>query len=341
MSTNCPKCNRPKVSPAGEPDNFCECEDKALNAVIAEAVDAWMTAGCPSNSPTALDGSQTPAGAAGWIDGWTGRGVSNADVQAELEARRDGLHVLNEFTKWHPDVEGIPCPIDTTEKHRAWLKKLAALCDRIAELETVLRRNAATFREIDDAAGRDATKMEAQKWKIQYLQDDLASARNQLDAVTKAKPPTHYYQQWQAAAELNSRLEAERDEARHALAQCKYQSEKRKEMLLRVARERNALRAELATERARREAAEAVVAKLPKTVDGVPIVPGIRLFPRADCELENEQGALVVEYAGIIIQDSVPSEYGNEELDVEEAGACFSTREAAQAALSPAPARPK
>ena len=69
-------------------------------------------------------------------------------------------------------------------------------------------------------------------------------------------------------------------------------------------------------------AAQAVVDKLPKTVDGVPIVPGMTVWPRGDLFIGDEQGAVVK----LILWDDLSGEV---ELDARH---CYSTEAAALAA---------
>jgi hypothetical protein len=146
----------------------------------------------------------------------------------------DGLQILNEFMTWSPDKTGIPCPINCSEKHRPWLKKLAALCDRVAALETSAIRDHVKPRA---SAAPSSPAAEAGA-KPQSSATDPANSfcsagKSQASDELQKNVYTPYYQQWQATARENSRLEAELEEARRI-------SEKRKEMLLRIARERNA-----------------------------------------------------------------------------------------------------
>lgn len=53
------------------------------------------------------------------------------------DAMPDGLEILNEFVTWRPDREGDSCPIAPSSP---WLKKLAALCDRIAAAEAIVAK---------------------------------------------------------------------------------------------------------------------------------------------------------------------------------------------------------
>jgi len=74
------------------------------------------------------------------------------------------------------------------------------------------------------------------------------------------------------------------------------------------------------------ERLRAIVEKLPKTADGVPVVPGMVIWPPEF--IEDEQGATVK----IIARDNLTGdmlEHGTSLLWI---GKCYSTREAAEAA---------
>jgi hypothetical protein len=91
----------------------------------------------------------------------------------------------------------------------------------------------------------------------------------------------------------------------------------------------------LAAERARAEGLEKIVAKLPKTADGVPVTPGMKLYPLHSLAdgLPPEEAADIDDHARVEIHlwDTVSSELlrDGDEADVTK---CYSTREAAEAA---------
>jgi hypothetical protein len=79
----------------------------------------------------------------------------------------DPLDILNEFTTWDHDKEVSPCPI----MQGPWLKKLAALCERIADLENAKVSPAPNQGEA--AAGVNGELLGVCKWLQRLIECEL------------------------------------------------------------------------------------------------------------------------------------------------------------------------
>lgn len=117
--------------------------------------------------------------------------METTDNAMKLARKIDPLDILNEFTSWEVGIEGEACPIMSGP----WLKKLAALCERLAdcanraELAEIQLENAKSI--IRSHTPKPATEEQELNRLAREIVDALV-ARDDAHAQGKAAPRWNY-----------------------------------------------------------------------------------------------------------------------------------------------------